>query len=367
MNPHQTDAHDAGHSSDVMRAAYRLALRRPSVTSDDVAADLGIPPAEAERACTELTTLGLLREDTGRPSAYVAVEPESAADRVIAPMERAIRAQRAAVETLRGQLQEYGRIYEERPAPAGGREGVEFIAALSATRAAIAELAAGCETEVLTSQPGGGRRAEVLQEAIARDEAMLERGVSMRTLYQHTARFSQGTREYVERVSQRGAEVRTLDDRFVRLLVFDRKVAVIGVEDDPGAAIIVREPNLVHFILSTFELWWVSATPFPLEWNNRDVADISEQLKQRITLLLSEGLTDQSIATRMGMSVRTCRRHIAEIMDRLGVKSRFQAGYLLGAQRAATRPDTPPIPPAGEQHTGGTADHGHGNPVDLHD
>ncbi|MGA5193697.1 LuxR C-terminal-related transcriptional regulator [Streptomyces exfoliatus] len=327
-----------GTPPDLMHAVYRHALRQSPVTTEGIAAGLGVTPDAAERSCRELVDLGLLREDARRPSGFVAVDPEYAAERVLGPMERAIRAQRAAAETLRAQLLEFGRIYQERPAPSDGRGAVEFVESLSSTRAAIAELAAQCESEVLTSQPGGGRRADVLQEAIARDEAMLDRGVGMRTLYQHTARFSQGTREYVERVSQRGAEVRTLDDQFVRLLLFDRKVAVIGVEADPGAAIIVREPNLIHFIRSTFELWWVSAAPFPLEWNNQDVADISEQLKQRITLLLSEGLTDQSIATRMGMSVRTCRRHIAEIMDRLGVKSRFQAGYLLGS-----RP-TPPSP-----------------------
>ncbi|AVZ74470.1 helix-turn-helix transcriptional regulator [Streptomyces lunaelactis] len=324
-----------------MHAVYRHTLRQSPVTVEGIASSLGLALAVAQRSCTELAELGLLREDAEAPSGFVAVDPETAAERVISPMERSIRAQRSTVETLRGQLLEFSRVYEEQPARSDARGSVEFLATLSSTRAAIAELASKCESEVLTSQPGGGRKADVLEEAIARDEAMLERGVSMRTLYQHTARFSQGTREYVERVSQRGAEVRTLDDQFVRLLMFDQKVAVIGVEGDPGAAIIVREPNLIHFIRSTFELWWVSATPFPLEWNNQEVADISEQLKQRITLLLSEGLTDQSIATRMGMSVRTCRRHIAEVMDRLGVKSRFQAGYLLGTQRTEP-PARPP-------------------------
>ncbi|WP_410092509.1 hypothetical protein [Streptomyces sp. uw30] len=33
-------------------------------------------------------------------------------------------------------------------------------------------------------------------------------------------------------------------------------------------------------------------------------------------------------ALRLGMSVRTCRRHIADTMVELGAQSRFQAGYL---------------------------------------
>ncbi|MFF7634637.1 hypothetical protein ACFZB9_15980 [Kitasatospora sp. NPDC008050] len=34
------------------------------------------------------------------------------------------------------------------------------------------------------------------------------------------------------------------------------------------------------------------------------------------------------IAERAGLSVRSCRRHIAELMDRLGARSRFQAGVI---------------------------------------
>ncbi|MFE2976352.1 helix-turn-helix transcriptional regulator [Streptomyces sp. NPDC059258] len=79
-------------------------------------------------------------------------------------------------------------------------------------------------------------------------------------------------------------------------------------------------------------------------WNGSSALG-ADQLKQRIALLLSEGLTGQTIAKRMGMSVRTCRRHIAEIMERLGAKSRFQAGFLLSARTDVfTVPEEPGAP-----------------------
>ncbi|MFD5418680.1 helix-turn-helix transcriptional regulator [Streptomyces sp. NPDC127069] len=53
--------------------------------------------------------------------------------------------------------------------------------------------------------------------------------------------------------------------------------------------------------------------------------------KGTIVRLLSEGLEDKVIARRLGMSERTCQRHIAEIMRAVGAKSRFQAWYLLSA------------------------------------
>ena len=47
---------------------------------------------------------------------------------------------------------------------------------------------------------------------------------------------------------------------------------------------------------------------------------------------LSAGLTDEAIAGRLGISVRTCRRHVATLFQVLGATSRFQAG-VLAAQR----------------------------------
>ncbi len=48
--------------------------------------------------------------------------------------------------------------------------------------------------------------------------------------------------------------------------------------------------------------------------------------------MLAEGAKDEVIARRLGVSLRTCRRHIAEILETLQADSRFQAGVL--AERA---------------------------------
>ena len=41
---------------------------------------------------------------------------------------------------------------------------------------------------------------------------------------------------------------------------------------------------------------------------------------------MAEGLLDDAIARRAGLSVTTVRRHVAAIMKRLDVSSRFAAG-----------------------------------------
>jgi DNA-binding NarL/FixJ family response regulator len=45
-----------------------------------------------------------------------------------------------------------------------------------------------------------------------------------------------------------------------------------------------------------------------------------------LLLELAGGAKDEQIARALGMSVRTVRRRVADLMDELGADSRFQAG-----------------------------------------
>ena len=43
---------------------------------------------------------------------------------------------------------------------------------------------------------------------------------------------------------------------------------------------------------------------------------------------MAEGEKDEAISRRLSISVRTCRRHIADYMAQVGASSRFQAGVI---------------------------------------
>ena len=100
------------------------------------------------------------------------------------------------------------------------------------------QLLAECEEELLTAQPEAGRDPRFLAKAALRDIELLERGATMRTLYQHSARRSSVTHKYVAAVTARGAEVRTLDEFFNRMIVVDRRVALIPNQDEFGVAVV---------------------------------------------------------------------------------------------------------------------------------
>ncbi|MEH1017726.1 helix-turn-helix transcriptional regulator [Micromonospora sp. CPCC 206060] len=51
--------------------------------------------------------------------------------------------------------------------------------------------------------------------------------------------------------------------------------------------------------------------------------------EREVLRLLAQGYTDESVARSLGVSLRTARRIAADLMVRLGARSRFQAGLMV--------------------------------------
>jgi sugar-specific transcriptional regulator TrmB len=184
-------------------------------------------------------------------------------------------------------------------------------------------------TELLTAQPHGRRPAQYLALAEDRDIKALERGVRMRTLYQHSARHSPATREYVADVTRRGAQVRTLDEFFRRLIVVDRQVAIIPASDNHKVAVAIHDRSLVAYLVDIFERSWERAQPFNVSGNQAE-RHIAEDVRAMTIRLLVEGHSDPASAKRLGVSTRTYAGYIAALKEEYGVETRFQLGYSMG-------------------------------------
>ena len=87
---------------------------------------------------------------------------------------------------------------------------------------------------------------------------------------------------------------------------------------------VVRQPFVVRLLTQFFEAAWAQGASTLEQGLARDLAEA--ELKQRIILMLSEGAKDETVARTLGISLRTCRRHVAEVLDELASSSRFQAG-----------------------------------------
>ncbi|MGW0812417.1 helix-turn-helix transcriptional regulator [Streptomyces viridiviolaceus] len=188
---------------------------------------------------------------------------------------------------------------------------------------------AECRTEVLTVQPGGRRLESNLLKGLERDRPLIERGVRLRTLYQHTARHSPETLAYVEQIADGKVEVRTIDELVERLIICDDTVAFIPTREDRQVALELRHPGLVRYLIKVFEFMWARAVPLKIGTPYETAPDGITDIQHSIAKLLVEGHVDEAIARRLGMNVRTCRAHIAKLAAVLGSGSRAQLGYLI--------------------------------------
>ncbi|MFE7168977.1 LuxR C-terminal-related transcriptional regulator [Streptomyces sp. NPDC057616] len=217
-----------------------------------------------------------------------------------------------------------------RPAGAPDPPAIEVVDGLDRINEAIAKAMAGATRELLAIQPYNGRSpAERLAKSLGRDQDLLDRGGRIRTLYQHTQRYSPAVVARYEQLTG-DAEARTLDQITERLIVVDREVAFIPANADRTLALEVRHPVLIDYFAVIFDRLWHMATPMHPQAVARAAPTGFTPRQHAIAALLVEGHTDTDIAERLGMNVRTARVHIAKLAATLGSESRAQLGYLIG-------------------------------------
>ncbi|HEU5036770.1 MAG TPA: LuxR C-terminal-related transcriptional regulator [Nocardioides sp.] len=120
-----------------------------------------------------------------------------------------------------------------------------------------------------------------------------------------------------------GEQIRVLPDLPTRLLVIgDTHVVVpepLGYADMPLA--VIRQRGVVEAMAQWFELLWERAAVPAVE----SVA-ARHDLRRFLLQQLAAGEHDEQIARKLGISLRTVRRRVADLMSELGADSRFQAG-----------------------------------------
>ncbi|WP_030747588.1 hypothetical protein [Streptomyces griseus] len=306
--------HSHGELCDVGKELYADALRKGRITR-----------AEAEAAPC-LTDMALLHPDPDDSQWLHPVPPSLALSQLIRPIEQEIQARRQHAVALADAFEPFMAIHTQDPS---ATQAITVLEGLSVINAALDRATGECAVELLTIQPGSGRRPETLEKALRRMEPLLDRGITMRTLYQHTARHHPATLAYVERAAAYGLELRTLEEIVDRLIIVDRKVAFVPARSDRQVALELRHEGLVQYLVGVFEQFWLHAVPWDEEVPYSPAVDGIGGVQRSIARLLVEGHVDEAIARRLGMNVRTCRAHIAKLAATLGSGSRAQLGYLI--------------------------------------
>jgi hypothetical protein len=308
--------------------AQATGLYEEIATSDGIAAhDLRIQDGgDLHAGFTLLVRLGLVRLDADTDR-WVAEDPGTVQARVVSPLSH--EGARLLDESSQW-AQAFGVLNQAwRRAPQSSSRGPFTYLHAEAIDPFLAGLVSECEEEALTAQPQAGRDPGKLAQAVLRDTDLLERGAKIRTLYQHSARRNTVTREYVAAVTDRGAEVRTLDEFFNRMIVIDRRVAVIPSGENLSVALAVREPSVVAYLVDIFERSWERARPFTSRETSL-MKDIAAEQRAMTMRMLIEGHSDPVSAKRLGVSPRTYAGYVADLKEEFAAETRFQLGYLIG-------------------------------------
>lgn len=329
MAGHGTDEHP--HGADRLCEAgdrvYSRAVRRGRV------------PREDAEPVPCLLELALLHPDPDDMDWLVPTSPQEVMTRLLRGVYDEVSASQRRMGSAVAAFEWYAGLGSQLSSSAmADRSAIRVLDGLSRIQAAMDEATQACTTEVLTVQPGGIRPEHELTEGLHRALALRARGVRMRDLYTHVARHGQGLLNYLELMGD-AVQARTLDEVIDRLILFDRTVAFIPANADRTLALELRHPALVGFLATVFERLWRLAIPLTAPLPDTGIEGISNR-EQSIAALLAEGHQDAVIAERLGISVRTCRAHIARLSETLGAASRTQ----LGVRIAQVGLDGPPRP-----------------------
>ncbi|MFJ8108894.1 helix-turn-helix transcriptional regulator [Streptomyces sp. NPDC096132] len=275
-----------------------------------------------------LREFGLLQPDPDDPNWLRPVPPSVALGRRLHPLEREISERRRTSVALADLFEPFMALSAQETAPTNS---ITVLEGLDRINAALDLATAQCQNETLTVQPSSraARPEQRLIEGLERDKPLIERGVRIRTLYQHTARYSPDRLAYVDQFANAKVEYRTIDELVERLIICDETVAFIPVRDDRQVALEIRHPGMVRYLIKVFEFMWNRAVPLNAGAPYETAPDGLTDIQHSIAKLLVEGHVDEAIARRLGMNVRTCRAHIAKLATALGSGSRAQLGYLI--------------------------------------
>ncbi|MGW5681184.1 DNA-binding response regulator [Nonomuraea sp. NPDC003754] len=153
----------------------------------------------------------------------------------------------------------------------------------------------------------------------------------VKKLLSPVALADEAARLHLREITARGAQVRISSTPLPHeTLIIDRRVAILAGRDAPGPRefTVTTSPVLVGGVHALFQAAWETATDVDAylagEVPHLDV-DGLEVLRS-----LGAGHTDEAGARRLGLSLRTYRRRVAELMAKLEADSRFQAGLRAG-------------------------------------
>lgn len=308
--------------SGAAESVYLQMLRERDAGPCRIAEALGITETEVRDALDELSRLMLVEESWAGDDGYRPVSPEVGLAALLAREQAEVARRNQEIEEGRVAL---ARLVSELRNVRKGPD-VEILETAEEARDRLATLTEQCTQELCTFVPTRATSSRALRSSRALSQALLERGVRMRTVYLESIRNDQATWQHATWLRNNGAEVRLAATVPVRLQIIDQDHAMVPLTDTESGsgAVVMTSPGVVAALVALFTQAWRAATPIGAD-RRRDDDGLSVQ-ELELLRLWAQGATDDAAGRRLGVSLRTVRRLSSGLMERLDASSRFQAG-----------------------------------------
>ena len=301
-------------------AAYRMLVTGPSGTATEVSGALGLSVGKATRVIASLEAKGLVARSGTAIDHVVASPPDIALGALIVEHQEGIRQAELEMRALR---ERYLAASSSR-----AEQVVDVVRGREAVRQRFNQLQRGARREVLEFVKGDVVAVSV--EENVEEEAAISRGVTYRFLLERQTLERPGLMAAVSESIRDGVELRVTRELPIRLIVVDREIAMIplagATDDQSGGALLLRAGGLLDLAVSLFEVKWRDATRLDAVVDGAVEGSELSARERQILLMLNAGLTDRTVATRLGLSARTVQRYVADMMERAEIDTRLQLG-----------------------------------------
>ncbi|THJ68627.1 LuxR family transcriptional regulator [Arthrobacter echini] len=303
---------------------YRYAVGHPGWTRSGASEALGLTLRRLDDAIDDLSRRRLLSHRADDVDGLIAVSPDVALADLVDSDERALQELKTRINGQRREMSSLVPAFLEARKSALASTSIETLEDPHLIHRVLIDYGRDVTEKVYIAQPGQGSTADVHEESVRKDLELLQNGVRRRTLYDTSTRDHVPTRKAVHAIAGGGGEFGVLPFIPLRILIFDEKLALLGRQQsrDDKAALVVRDSSLITIFTHLFDVAWEISEPFLAPPR---VDSPLNGLQRSILQGLAGGLSDESIARRLDINVRTCRRHIAFMLETLRADSRFQA------------------------------------------
>ncbi|HEY5401057.1 MAG TPA: DNA-binding response regulator [Trebonia sp.] len=166
----------------------------------------------------------------------------------------------------------------------------------------------------------------------ARHRASVPAGVAVTKLVSPAVLAGEQYRDQLREITAAGAQVRVCGSALPHeTIIIDQRIAIIAGGHAPAGReyTVTTSPALVAGVSDLFRAAWSAAVDFG-SYLTREAPPLLDDCARDVLRALGDGLTDEAASRRLGVSLRTYRRRVADLLMALEADSRFQAGLRAG-------------------------------------